>query len=254
MATIGEQIREARKAKGMTQEVLAMQLNLTRQAVSHWEAGRTMPDAEMLLRLSGLLDRQFERNESPCIPEAFPEIHSEAMPVAATPFTETHTADSLLREQQKNRVLWIVLISVLLMVCLLLLAFFLRYHKSSDIHMQILESRVHLQESTQALGDQPGWEFTLSVENHSDVPFTPDRISMLLYEDERITNKTFINYSDLLPWMDSDKLRRDESPLHWLFSISEREASHVVLILKGRDDNGHELEHRITVPLHHTYN
>ncbi len=53
---IGEQIRDARKAKGLTQDALAEAMNVSRQAVSHWETNRTMPDAETLLRLSKVLE------------------------------------------------------------------------------------------------------------------------------------------------------------------------------------------------------
>lgn len=63
MATIGEQIREARKAKGMTQSALAALVNMSRQGVSHWEQGRTLPDAQILLRLSRILGYNFEANQ-----------------------------------------------------------------------------------------------------------------------------------------------------------------------------------------------
>ncbi len=64
MASIGEQIRDARKAKGMTQDALAETMSVSRQAVSHWETNRTMPDAEMLIRLSKVLGYSFEAAEA----------------------------------------------------------------------------------------------------------------------------------------------------------------------------------------------
>ena len=62
MATIGQQIRAARKAKGMTLSALAALVNMSRQGVSHWEQGRTLPDAQMLLQLSRILGYNFEAN------------------------------------------------------------------------------------------------------------------------------------------------------------------------------------------------
>lgn len=62
MANIGKQIRAARKAKGLTQSALAAMLNMSRQGVSHWEANRTIPDAQTLLRLSRILGYNFESN------------------------------------------------------------------------------------------------------------------------------------------------------------------------------------------------
>lgn len=54
--TLGEKIAFARKEKGMTQEMLAEQLGVTRQAVARWETGLSVPDAGMLVRIAGALD------------------------------------------------------------------------------------------------------------------------------------------------------------------------------------------------------
>lgn len=54
--TWGEKIASARKEKGMTQEMLAEQLGVTRQAVARWETGLSVPDAGMLVRIAGALD------------------------------------------------------------------------------------------------------------------------------------------------------------------------------------------------------
>ena len=53
---IGKFIAEARKEKNMTQQELAMKLNITDRAISHWENGRSMPDAGIMLELCKLLD------------------------------------------------------------------------------------------------------------------------------------------------------------------------------------------------------
>ena len=53
---IGENIRQARKKKGISQEEMAVKLNVVRQTVSKWESGRSVPDAEMLVQISALLD------------------------------------------------------------------------------------------------------------------------------------------------------------------------------------------------------
>ena len=48
----GEQFRKARTDMHMTQEQVAMQLNVSRQAVSHWENNKHLPDIEMLINIS----------------------------------------------------------------------------------------------------------------------------------------------------------------------------------------------------------
>ena len=53
---IGEQIKTARKAKGVSQEELAVRLGVVRQTVSKWENGMSVPDADVLIKIAELLD------------------------------------------------------------------------------------------------------------------------------------------------------------------------------------------------------
>ena len=49
-----EKLMSLRKKSGMSQEDLAERLGVSRQAVSRWELGTTLPDAPNLLKLSDL--------------------------------------------------------------------------------------------------------------------------------------------------------------------------------------------------------
>ncbi len=51
-----ENIRALRKNKGLSQEELAIKLNVVRQTVSKWEQGLSVPDADMLLSLSAVFE------------------------------------------------------------------------------------------------------------------------------------------------------------------------------------------------------
>ena len=53
---IKEILRDLRTRKGYSQEELAEKLFVTRQAVSRWETGETVPNTETLKLLSGLYD------------------------------------------------------------------------------------------------------------------------------------------------------------------------------------------------------
>lgn len=55
MNDIAKNIRKIRKQKGITQDALAAQLHVTRQAVSNWETGKNQPDLEMLESISKAL-------------------------------------------------------------------------------------------------------------------------------------------------------------------------------------------------------
>lgn len=49
---LGEKLQRLRKDKGLSQEQLATQLNVSRQAVSKWEVGESVPDTENIIQLS----------------------------------------------------------------------------------------------------------------------------------------------------------------------------------------------------------
>ena len=51
-----ENIKALRKSKGLTQEELAIKLNVVRQTISKWEQGLSVPDAEMLVTISEVLE------------------------------------------------------------------------------------------------------------------------------------------------------------------------------------------------------
>jgi len=47
-----ENLKNLRKAKGLSQEELAQKLNVVRQTISKWEKGTSVPDSEMLIRIA----------------------------------------------------------------------------------------------------------------------------------------------------------------------------------------------------------
>ena len=53
---LSENIKAIRKSKGLSQEELAVKLNVVRQTISKWEQGLSMPDSNMLISLSEALD------------------------------------------------------------------------------------------------------------------------------------------------------------------------------------------------------
>lgn len=53
---LNENIKNLRKAKGLSQEELAIKLNVVRQTVSKWENGLSVPDSSMLISLAEELD------------------------------------------------------------------------------------------------------------------------------------------------------------------------------------------------------
>ena len=51
-----ENLKIIRKAKGYTQEELAIKIHVVRQTISKWEKGLSVPDADMLSKLADVLE------------------------------------------------------------------------------------------------------------------------------------------------------------------------------------------------------
>ena len=55
-----DNIKIIRKSKGLSQEELAIKLNVVRQTISKWEQGLSVPDSELLVSLSRALDSSYK--------------------------------------------------------------------------------------------------------------------------------------------------------------------------------------------------
>lgn len=53
---LNENIKAFRKSKGLSQQELAVKLNVVRQTVSKWEKGLSVPDSDLLISLSEALE------------------------------------------------------------------------------------------------------------------------------------------------------------------------------------------------------
>lgn len=53
---LSENIKAIRKSKGLSQEELAIKLNVVRQTISKWEQGLSVPDSDLLISLSEALE------------------------------------------------------------------------------------------------------------------------------------------------------------------------------------------------------
>ena len=51
-----DNLKILRKNKGLSQEELSIKLHVVRQTVSKWESGLSVPDAEMLMTISEILE------------------------------------------------------------------------------------------------------------------------------------------------------------------------------------------------------
>ena len=72
---LNENIKAIRKSKGLSQEELAVRLNVVRQTISKWEQGLSVPDADMLISLSEV----FETPVSTLLGETVAETEADGL-------------------------------------------------------------------------------------------------------------------------------------------------------------------------------
>ena len=86
--SFAERLKEARRICGLSQEDLAEQLDVSRQAVGKWEQGQSYPEVETLLALCGVLNTSLDAlmaDELPknCRSEISPTVPSESILIRA---------------------------------------------------------------------------------------------------------------------------------------------------------------------------
>ncbi|MCI9155508.1 MAG: helix-turn-helix transcriptional regulator [Lawsonibacter sp.] len=76
---LSENIKAIRKSKGLSQEELAVKLNVVRQTISKWEQSLSVPDADALISISEVL----ETPVSTLLGETVVEAKADALSVIA---------------------------------------------------------------------------------------------------------------------------------------------------------------------------
>lgn len=267
MSSIGERISDVRKARGYTQDQLAERMHVSRQAISHWENERALPDFESIKQLSqvlgydfssedeGIAGSRFESNVSGADNPLSGDFSSENGETAGKRFEpETAGTGGLPPSdgsQRGRRGKWWSLAGA---VCLLMVAVVAgwRFSKraAAEVAVRPLSPVVYL---TSLDEGAEGWAATFVFENGSAVPFLPDHVTALYYADGQLVNKDKVSYSELSRWMDGDKMRKEDTALQWTFSVNYGNLTRIECVLAGTDDNGHTLSARAEVELAKQY-
>lgn len=121
---LADKIIQLRKKSGWSQEELAQQLNVTRQSVSKWESGQSVPDLERVLQMS----RLFGVSTDYLLKDELEEIQT-ALPTDSEPeeaemrrvSMEEANAFLTVKERVTMPCAWAVFLCILSPVCLILL-------------------------------------------------------------------------------------------------------------------------------------
>ena len=115
-----ENIKRIRKMKGLSQEELAVKLNVVRQTISKWEQGLSVPDSEVLLVISEVL----ETPVSTLLGETISEPQADDLKVIAEKL-EVINLQLAQRKINRRRIIHWLCISVCAITVVTFLALFL---------------------------------------------------------------------------------------------------------------------------------
>lgn len=133
---LSENIKNLRKAKGYSQEVLAERLNVVRQTVSKWENGLSVPDAKMLNKLAELFEVPLDTLVNGTIDEPEERMDESAVAMQLKVLNE-QLAASATTKKKIYRYLTIFLIAIIA-IGLLISGIFLINRKVEDETDEVL--------------------------------------------------------------------------------------------------------------------
>ncbi len=116
---LNENIRNLRKAKGISQEELSIKLNVVRQTVSKWENGLSVPDASMMILLAEELDTSVsallgETLQEECLKEETETCIAEKLEVINLQLAK--------RSKMRMRIIRCLLVSLCVMIAVIFVA------------------------------------------------------------------------------------------------------------------------------------
>ena len=129
---LNENIKRLRKSKGLSQEELAIKLNVVRQTVSKWENGLSVPDSSMLISLADELDTSV----STLLGESVPESTSDDLKIISEKLEviNLQLAKKSMVKVKTVRGVLIALCTLIVMIFIALAAFNARQVFETEFH------------------------------------------------------------------------------------------------------------------------
>ena len=134
---LNENIKALRKTKGLTQDELAIRLNVVRQTISKWEKGLSVPDAEMLQKIAEV----FEVNVSQLL--GSPINQNENVDIIAEQLSRIN--EQLVVKNNRSRKIWKtigIILAIIIVGQLLLVALNFTAYKSYEVNTDTYEEYV----------------------------------------------------------------------------------------------------------------
>ena len=134
---LNENIKALRKTKGLTQDELAIRLNVVRQTISKWEKGLSVPDAEMLQKIAEV----FEVNVSQLLGSSINQ--NENVDIIAEQLSRIN--EQLVVKNNRSRKIWKaigIILAIIIVGQLLLVALSFTAYKSYEVNTDTYEEYV----------------------------------------------------------------------------------------------------------------
>lgn len=111
---LNDTLKALRTQKGMTQEELAIRLHVTRQTISKWEKGLSVPDAQMLMKIADVFEVSTSELLGDCSSKENSETGAQDDPSIAEQLSRIN--EQLAIKNKRARTIWRVVVGVIVAV------------------------------------------------------------------------------------------------------------------------------------------
>ena len=267
--SLGRRIREARKAKGMTQEQMASALYVSRQTVSSWENDRSQPDYETMMRLMKLLEVEASpKEDAPAKPaEKSAPLPPEQPEQGEQPETQPKTQPERKPKPAITKRTAVILVAAAVFLFVMLYMPKLRQSGSgytADWFQQAQQKepgKAYIVFTThtalpvpinqQTAESTPTWGYTMYIKEQNGIGVTVDELTHVLFFKNGRTQvyaKTMDvfgeNNGGQKSYIGANEMRRIQ-PRRLADKLSTGEG----WFIRGMDDNGNEVCFRVYIPV-----
>lgn len=149
---LNENIKALRNAKGLSQEELAIKLNVVRQTVSKWEKGLSIPDAEMVIQIAEALETTVNVLLGEEIPDSEKSDYFKTLAAKLEVLNEQHS-----KQNEYRRKIWRVVFTVVLVVSAIALIRYLLFFSSIYLMKNTGDTSVSTSVTVISGGDAPAY-------------------------------------------------------------------------------------------------
>ena len=267
--SLGRRIRDARKAKGMTQEQLASALYVSRQTVSSWENDRSQPDYETMMRLMKLLEADaFPKEDAPAKPEEkSAPLPPEQPEQGEQPETQPKNQPERKPKPAITKRTAVILVAAAVSLFVMLYMPKLRQSGSSytvDWFQQAQQKEpgkayiVFTTHTTlpvpinqQTAESTPTWGYTMYIKEQNGIGVTVDELTHVLFFKNGRT-QVYAKMMDVFgennggkkSYIGANEMRRIQT-----HRLADKLSTGEGWLIRGMDDNGNEVCFRVYIPV-----